>query len=242
MLNSNKDTFIVFDTETTGFEPELGHKIIEIGAVKVVGGEIVDEKFHEYVDPEREIPEGAVKVHGMVREDCIELGKGKVFADIADDIIHFFEGSIAVAHNAPFDTGFLDFELEKVGRKKFTDICTVIDSLGYANGISPTKKNNLDSLAKRYGINDFDRSFHGALLDSIILAKTFMAMRRSQEHLSMSDVLNSTQAKRKVFNLSDIVKPIPANLSASLPTATLSEDEQERHNDYLSGIDEGLSW
>lgn len=242
MLDVNNDSFIVFDTETTGFEPELGHKIIEIGAVKIVGGEIVGQKFHEYVDPEREIPEDAVKVHGMVREDCIELGKGKVFADIADDIIHFFEGSIAVAHNASFDTNFLDYELQKSGKKKFTDICTVIDSLGYANGISPTKKNNLDALSKRYGITDFDRSFHGALLDSIILAKTFMAMRKSQEHLSMSDVLKSTQAKRKVFNLSEIVKPIPSNLSARLPFHSLEKSEQESHERYLSGIDEDLSW
>ncbi len=242
MLDVNKDEFIVFDTETTGFDPEIGHKVIEIGAVRVVDGKVTDDVFHAYIDPEREIPHEAVEVHGMTRQDCVELGGGKKFSHIADDLIHFFEGSICVAHNAPFDTNFLDFELSQVNKGRFVDICTVIDSLGYANGISPTKKNSLDQLAKRYGVVNFDRSYHGALLDSRILAETFMAMRKSQNHLSMSDVLKSADAKKKVVNLSEFIKPISKDLSMSLPVVELDASSSEKHDKYLTQIDEGLSW
>lgn len=242
MLDVNKDEFIVFDTETTGIDPDLGHKIIEIGAVRYVDGKMTDDVFHEYIDPQREIPYEAMEVHGLSRQDCVELGNGKTFADVADDLIHFFEGTIAVAHNAPFDTGFLDYELSALGKGTFTEICTVIDSLGYANGISPTKKNSLDHLAKRYGITEFDRSLHGALLDSKILAETFMAMRKSQNHLNMNDVLESAKAKRRIINLSDLIKPISKDISLSLPVMKIDSETQKKHEDYLSGIDKELSW
>jgi len=240
MIDIDKNDFIVFDTETTGFEPQLGHKIIEVGAVRVVNGEVTNDIFHEYVDPQRDIPFEASEVHGMTRQDCVELGEGRTFANIADDLIAYFDGSIVVAHNAPFDTGFLDYELSALGKGDFSSRCTVIDSLGYANGISPTKKNNLDQLSKRYGISGFDRSLHGALLDSMILAKTFMAMRKSQNHLSINDVLKSTQVK--VYNLSEAVRPIPKDLGLSLPSFELSDEDKESHSKYLSNIDEGLSW
>jgi len=242
MIDVNVDEFIVLDTETTGFDPNTGHKIIEVGAITIKDGIPTGSQFHEYVDPEREIPFEATEVHGMTRQDCIEQGGGRIFKDIADDLFHYLEGKIVVAHNAPFDFGFLDAEFLSAGLPTITDKCTVIDSLGYANGISPTKRNSLDQLSKRYGVTDFDRSLHGALLDSQILASVFMAMRKSQQHLTMSEVLKSTEAKKRVFNLADVVRPISQEIAMKLPLVEASSDDLKNHDDYLSKIDDELTW
>lgn len=242
MLDVSQDRFVVFDTETTGFDPEAGHKVIEIGAVVVMNGKITDETFHAFVDPQRDIPYEATEVHGMSRQDCVELGRGQTFKDIADDLIAFFDGQIVVAHNAKFDTDFLDYELSLLKKPPITSICKVIDSLGYANGIAPTKKNSLDQLAKRYGVNDFDRSLHGALLDSMILAKVFMAMRLSQQHNSIKDVLASSEKKKRVLNLSELVKPIPPSIALSLPVIEISQQDADLHKSYLTKMDSNLGW
>jgi DNA polymerase-3 subunit epsilon len=233
---------IVCDTETTGLDPEMGHKIIEIGAIEYIDNKPTGNKLHVYLDPQREIPYEATKVHGMTRQDCVELGNGQIFKDVADDVLDFFNGAILVAHNAPFDVGFFNHELSSIGKPIITDVCKVVDTLGYANGIAPTKKNSLDQLAKRYGVTGFDRSFHGALLDSMILAEVFIAMRESQKHLSMSDVLKSTDSKRRVFDLKDIIKPISQEISSRLPLVSIDAADNENHKKYLSGLSEDLSW
>jgi DNA polymerase-3 subunit epsilon len=235
--------FWVLDTETTGFEPRAGHKLIEIAGVKVSSGMITGENFQFYVDPLREIPSEAVEVHNLTREDVIELGNGKIFKDVADDIIHLLSGQTIVFHNAPFDMNFLDYELEAVDLPKLSDVAgTIIDSLQYAKTIHPSKKNNLDALAKRYGVDSSNRNYHGALLDSEILANTFLAMTKAQSHLSVSQITKSMKSKRREVSLSDIVKPIPKDLSVKLKALSVDDNTKEEHLNYLKSIDDQLGW
>jgi DNA polymerase-3 subunit epsilon len=240
--NEEGTRFIVMDTETTGLDPAGGHKIIEIAGIEYINNKPTGNNIHLYIDPQREIPYEATKVHGLTRQDCVELGNGQVFKDVADDILDFFDSAVLVAHNAPFDVGFLDHELSALDKPLISDVCKIIDTLGYANGIAPTKKNNLDQLAKRYGVTDFDRSFHGALLDSMILAEVFIAMRESQKHLTMSDVLKSTESKRLVFDLKDVISPISQEISSRLPLVSIDDVDNENHKKYLSKLSEDLNW
>lgn len=230
-------TFWSLDTETTGFDPKAGHKVIEVGATEIVNGQPSGRVFHVYIDPEREIPEEAVRVHNMTREDCVDLGNGKVFKDIADDLLLTLKDSVIVAHNASFDMDFLDYELEQLGHPKLTDTCSmVIDSLHYAQTVHPSKKNNLDALAKRYGIDNSDRDYHGALLDANILAKVFVAMTNAQKHISLNEVEKSMQSKRTAFKLDDVIKPINSTISKKLKTLTVPDDVIKEHESYMDGM------
>lgn len=235
--------FWSLDTETTGFDPKAGHKVIEIGAIKIVDGKPNGESFHVYIDPQREIPLEAVAVHNLTREDVIELGQGRIFKDIAPDLLHTLKGQIIVAHNASFDMNFLDHELEQLGYPKLTDECEmVIDSLHYAQTAHPSKKNNLDALAKRYGVDNSNRDYHGALLDANILASVFIAMTTAQKHISSDAVTKSMQSKRKAFTLSDFVKPIESSVANNLKSMSVDKDTNSAHQKYLSAIDSELSW
>ena len=236
------NTYWVLDTETTGFDPKSGHKVIEIGAVKVIDGEVSDQSFQYYVDPQREIPEEAVSVHNLTREDVIELGDGKIFSDIAQDLIQILDGEVLVAHNAKFDTDFLDYELEAIGLPAITEICEVVDSLQYARTVHPSGKNNLDVLAKKYGVDNTNRDYHGALLDANILAQTFIAMTKAQKHVSVNQMVSSMQSKRVSFTLADVISPISPEISATLPEMKVSDADNENHKKYLNDINDDLSW
>jgi DNA polymerase-3 subunit epsilon len=234
--------FLVLDTETTGFDPKTGHKIVEIGIVKVEDGEVKGKTYHQYVDPERDMPDEAYAVHGIQRQDAIEQGNGQVFKDIAQDVIDFCKGHTVIAHNANFDMTFLDFECEQSGFGKFTDHVNVIDTLLYANVIHPTKANNLDALAKRYGVDDVDRSLHGALIDSVILAKVFIAMRLSQQDLNIESVSNKLISKTTSINLKDLVERIDPNISNQLIVSSNTDNEIKEHKEYLSTVSQEPSW
>lgn len=227
-------TFWSLDTETTGFDPKAGHKVIEIGATEIVNSQPSGRVFHVYIDPEREIPEEAVNVHNLTREDCVELGNGKNFKDIADDLLHILKDAVIVAHNASFDMDFLDYELEQLGLPTLTSTCSiVIDSLHYAQTIHPSKKNNLDALSKRYGVDNSERDYHGALLDANILAKVFVAMTNAQKHVSLSEVEKSMQSKRVKFKLDDVIKPVTPSIANKLKTMTVTDDIEESHRKYI---------
>ncbi len=175
---------IVLDTETTGLEPELGHRIIEIGCVEIIGRRLTGNHFHVYIDPERDVDEGAVEVHGLTREFLSDKPR---FADVADAFLAFVRGAELVIHNAPFDVGFLDHELtllpECPGRMQ--DFCGITDSLQLARRRHPGQKNNLDALCRRYDIDNSQRELHGALLDAEILAEVYLAMTGGQTALSL---------------------------------------------------------
>ncbi len=174
---------IVLDTETTGLEPKQGHRIIEIGCVELVDRRLTGNNFHQYLQPDREIDEGAVEVHGITTEFLADKPR---FEDVVDDFISYVDGAELIIHNAPFDVGFLNAELEKIGRKEglLESICTITDTLVMARKKHPGQRNSLDALCRRYEIDNSQRQLHGALLDSEILADVYLIMTGGQGALS----------------------------------------------------------
>jgi DNA polymerase-3 subunit epsilon len=173
----------MLDTETTGLDPALGHRIIEIGCVEMLGRRLTGQRFHSYVNPEREIDAGAMQVHGITNE---RVANEPVFGAIAAELIDFIRGAELVIHNAAFDVGFLNQELSLLGLEPVARICDgVIDTLKMAREMRPGRKNNLDALCKDFGIDNSGRQLHGALLDAELLAEVYLAMTRGQESLVM---------------------------------------------------------
>jgi DNA polymerase-3 subunit epsilon len=172
---------IVLDTETTGLDPRHGHRIIEVACIEMVNRRLTGHHLHKYVNPEREIDEGAQAVHGISLEFLTDKPK---FADIADEFLEFVNGAELIIHNAPFDIGFLNAELDRLGRVPVGTICNgVIDTLRMAKDLHPGKRNSLDALCERYEIDNSSRTLHGALLDTELLAEVFLAMTRGQNSL-----------------------------------------------------------
>ncbi|MBP5987296.1 MAG: DNA polymerase III subunit epsilon [Azonexus sp.] len=172
---------IVLDTETTGLDPRSGHRIIEVACIEMVNRRLTGHHLHKYVNPEREIDEGAQAVHGISLEFLADKPK---FADIADEFLEFINGAELIIHNAPFDIGFLNAELDRLGRVPVGTICNgVIDTLRMAKDLHPGKRNSLDALCERYEIDNSSRTLHGALLDTELLAEVFLAMTRGQNSL-----------------------------------------------------------
>lgn len=181
---------IVLDTETTGIDPKQGHRIIEIGCVELVDRKLTGNHFHVYINPQRDIEQEAINVHGITNEF---LSDKPLFEDVAKDFVAFIEGAQLVIHNAPFDVGFMDFEFAmtpSVTDIRTANICNVLDTLVLARKMHPGQKNNLDALCKRYGI-DNGHSLHGALLDSEILADVYLIMTGGQKALNLAGRGNS---------------------------------------------------
>lgn len=177
---------VVLDTETTGLEVTQGHRIVEVAAVEMIDRRLTGRNFHRYVDPQRAVDEGALRVHGL---DEAFLADKPVFGDIAADLADFLCGAQLIIHNAPFDIAFLLGEFERAGflRSRLTDaggaLANVLDTLPMARELHPGKRNSLDALCERYGIDNSGRSLHGALLDAELLAEVYLAMTRGQESL-----------------------------------------------------------
>ncbi len=173
---------IVLDTETTGLEPEQGHRIIEIGCVELVGRRLTHNRFHRYLQPDREIDEAATEVHGITNEFLSDKPR---FADIAGELTAFLEGAELIIHNAAFDLGFLNQELGlwREGAPRIEALCSVTDTLAMAKRLHPGQRNSLDALCKRYGIDNTHRELHGALLDAELLAEVYLGMTGGQASL-----------------------------------------------------------
>lgn len=169
---------IVLDTETTGLDPKQGHRIIEVAAIELDGRKVSDRTFHRYLNPEREIDEGAAAVHGLTLERLQNEAK---FAEIAPALLEFIAGAQLIIHNAPFDIGFLNAELTLAGLPTLSN--PVIDTLKVAKELHPGKKNNLNALCDRYFIDNSHRTLHGALLDTELLAEVYLGMTRGQDSL-----------------------------------------------------------
>lgn len=217
---------LVIDTETTGLRSEQGHRIIEIGCVEIVNRRLTGEKYQVYINPEREIEMDAIEVHGITNEFL----EGKpLFKDIAKEFIDFIDGAELIAHNAPFDIGFLnhEFALTKLGLGKLSKYCKVFDTLKLARKMHPGQRNSLDALSKRYSIEHFNRELHGALLDAEILALVYLAM---------------TGGQAKLFGESnDHVRPIIHSETVSqqkdrkpLPIIEVSEAEMAEHQKWIN--------
>lgn len=175
---------IVLDTETTGLEPSEGHRIIEIGGVELVNRRPTNNHFHVYLQPDREIDEGAIAVHGITNEFLQDKPR---FADIAEQFLDFVRGAELVIHNAPFDIGFLNHELKLLDPtlEPVDAICGVLDTLLLARRMHPGQRNSLDALCRRYGIDNSQRELHGALLDARILADVYLTMTGGQVALGL---------------------------------------------------------
>lgn len=218
---------IVLDTETTGLEPEKGHRVIEIGALELSDRRSTGREFHVYINPERDIDEGALEVHGITREFLSDKPR---FAEIAEEFLDFVAGAELVIHNAPFDMGFLDYELGMVDPQapSFSAQMTVLDTLDLARDLHPGQKNNLDALCRRYGVDNSNRSLHGALLDAGILADVYLAMTGGQTDLGLSLESVAEDAERDMAEAFD-ARP-------ALRVQRASAAERELHAARLQAI------
>ena len=220
---------VVLDTETTGLEPSQGHRIIEIGCVEMVNRRLTGNHYHVYINPQREVDEGAMEVHGISNEF---LADKPLFADVAEEFVNFVRGAELVIHNAPFDVGFINHEFDKLAQHpgKLGGMCKVTDTLVMARSKHPGQKNNLDALCKRYGVDNSSRTLHGALLDSEILADVYLLMTGGQTNLSLGsdDIQGDGKQAGKIIRLSAD--------RAALPVIRASEDELAAHDERLDLI------
>ncbi|MBS1186083.1 MAG: dnaQ [Burkholderiaceae bacterium] len=218
---------IVLDTETTGLNAKTGDRVIEIGCVEVINRRLTGNNFHTYINPERDIDEGAVAVHGLTVEFLRDKPK---FAEIADAFRDYVRDAEIIIHNAPFDLGFLNAEFERMSLSRFDDdVANTIDSLLLARELHPGKRNSLDALCDRYGISNAHRTFHGALLDASLLAEVYLAMTRGQDSLGMDLALESEQTTG-----GEILETAALAEIIVLPA---SDDETAAHEALLDGLD-----
>jgi DNA polymerase-3 subunit epsilon len=218
---------IVLDTETTGLEPSEGHRIIEIGCVEVIDRRLTGKTFHQYINPERVVDDGAIEVHGITNEF---LADKPLFEAIYDEFIRFVDGAELVIHNAPFDVGFINHEFSLLENKFGQRIellenhCTILDTLKMAREAHPGQKNTLDALCKRYSIDNSNRQLHGALLDSEILADVYLAMTGGQTKLTLdaSDMEGGAETIKKI-----------SSERPGLYVQKANEAELEAHEQYL---------
>ena len=200
---------IVLDTETTGLDPRQGHKIIEIGCVEMINRRLTGNNYHQFIQPDREIDEGAQAVHGISNEFLADKPR---FIDVVKDFIEYIDGSELIIHNAPFDVGFIDHEFKWAGAEygSVASYCSVIDTLVMARKMRPGKKNNLDVLCKEYEVNNAHRELHGALLDAELLAEVYLRMTGGQSALSLDseEASDSSTGEAVVKKLSADRPPI----------------------------------
>lgn len=183
---------IILDTETTGRELSQGHRVIEIGCLELINRRITNNHFQRYVNPQRESEAGALAVHGITQEFLTDK---PLFSEIIESFIEFIKGAQLIIHNAPFDIGFLNNELQLVDKKygQITNYCTVIDTLPLARQMHPGQRNSLDALCKRYNVDNSNRSLHGALLDAELLAKVYLAMTGGQTSFFGEETITQTE-------------------------------------------------
>lgn len=230
---------VVLDTETTGLEAAQGHRIIEIGCVELIDRRYTGRQLHRYINPERQIDDGAFEVHGLSAEFLADKPK---FAELADEVIDFLSGAELVIHNAPFDVAFLDHELARLPdrRLQIKSICQITDSLALARHKHPGQKNSLDALCRRYQVDNSARTLHGALLDAEILADVYLLMTGGQTALFAGEGNDPANQAAE-----DLVARIDAD-RAPLKVISASVDEVSAHEAWLDLIDqkapEGSVW
>ncbi len=216
---------IILDTETTGLEPNLGHRVIELAAVELLNRRLSGNRFHYYFNPERDSDPAALQIHGLTREFLQDKAK---FKDIVSEFLEYISGAELIIHNAPFDEAFLDYELGLLGYKRLKEYCAnIVDTLKMAKELHPGKRNGLDALCERYQVDNSKRTLHGALLDAELLADVYVAMTRGQESLVI-----------------DIAESLPANLDDArsvkrdLLVLAASPEELETHAHLIKEIEE----
>ena len=217
---------VVLDTETTGLNPKLGDRIIEIGCVELLNRRLSEHSFHTYLNPEREVELGATRVHGLTREDLMAKPK---FAEVAAAFLDYVRGAELIIHNADFDVEFLNMELALAGFAPLEQhVARITDTLSSAKELHPGKKNSLDALCERYFVDNSKRSLHGALADAYLLAECYLAMTRGQESLMMELDAPSAAAAGAAGMILDVAKLIVQRASA---------EELAAHEQYLDAME-----
>ena len=220
---------VVLDTETTGLDPAQGHRIIEIGCVEIEDRKLTGRNFQVYLNPERDIDEAAIDIHGLTLEFLSDKPK---FNEIYQEFCNFIEGAEVIIHNAPFDTAFIDSELAKLRlqKNKLNNYCSILDTLVLARDKHPGQRNSLDALCKRYDINNSHRDLHGALLDAEILADVYLAMTSGQSSLSLREGRSAEQKEGYLRNAH--------SRTAEIVVLPASSEELEAHEARLKDIHE----
>lgn len=222
---------IVLDTETTGLEPAQGHRIIEIGCVELVNRQLTGNTYHQYLQPDRDIDEGAIDVHGITNEFLHDKPR---FGDVVEEFLGFVGDAELIIHNAPFDVGFINCELQ-LHQNPLTDIatrCRIIDTLLLAREMHPGQRNSLDALCKRYEIDNSQRELHGALLDAEILADVYLAMTGGQVTLSLDRSSMHTETDQQAAG----IQRLPADRDRT-PVVAATAEEAAAHEICLDAIE-----
>src|SRR5260370_23663548 len=236
---------VVLDTETTGLEVEQQHRVIEIGCVELFNRRLTGRRFHRYLNPERNIDEGAQAVHGLSRE---QLSKEPTFAQIHAEFLEFVQDAELVIHNAPFDVAFLDAEFGRLNGtagvpgsaavpaaaaapRKVTDVCRVLDTLALARQMHPGQRNSLDALCKRYSVDNSHREYHGALLDARILAEVYLAMTGGQATFTLSEESDTARSRARH------AAPLRFGEGIRIVVVKASEQELAAHEHALTLLD-----
>ncbi|MEB2327437.1 MAG: DNA polymerase III subunit epsilon [Pseudomonas sp.] len=234
IYKSNTDRVVVLDTETTGMPVTDGHRIIEIGCVEVIGRRLTGRHYHVYLQPDREVDEGAIAVHGITNEFLADKPR---FRDVADEFFEFIRDAQLVIHNAAFDIGFINNEFALLGqqeRAEITDHCSVLDTLLMARERHPGQRNSLDALCKRYGVDNSGRDLHGALLDAEILADVWLTMTGGQTNLSLAgDGADSGNGGRAQPSP---IRRLPADRQRTI-VLRASDEEMAAHAARLAAIE-----
>ena len=217
---------VVLDTETTGLNPKLGDRIIEVGCVELLNRRLSERDFHSYINPEREVELGATRVHGLTREDLAAKPK---FAEVAPAFLDYVRGAELIIHNADFDVEFLNMELALAGFPPLEQhVARITDTLASAKELHPGKKNSLDALCERYFVDNTKRSLHGALADARLLAECYLAMTRGQESLMMELEAPAAAAAAAAGLILDVSKLIVQRASS---------EELAAHEQYLDAME-----
>lgn len=230
---------VVLDTETTGLEYREGHRIIEIGCVELVDRKLTGRHYHQYINPNREVEQQAIEVHGITNEFLVDKPQ---FAQIAHEFLDFVKGAELVIHNAPFDMGFLNHELSLFDKSlgQLEQYCGVLDTLALARKKHPGQRNTLDALCSRYGVDNSQRDLHGALLDSEILADVYLLITGGQTNLLLADEENNKESGGATE-----IRPIAAD-RAPLKVIMASEQELAMHEQRLDEVEkkseDGCLW
>ena len=215
---------IILDTETTGLEPSLGHRVVELAAVELLSRRLTGNRFHSYLNPERDSDAAALQIHGLTREFLLDKPR---FKDIVDGFLEYISGTELIIHNAAFDEAFLDYELGLLGFKRLKEYCAgIVDTLKMAKELHPGKKNSLDALCERYEVDNTQRTLHGALLDAELLAEVYVAMTRGQESLRMDE-------EDGALPRADVARAIKRDLMV----IAASPEELQAHAQQLQEID-----
>src|SRR6202047_4470047 len=224
---------VVLDTETTGLEVELQHRVIEIGCVELFNRRLTGRTFHRYLNPERDIDAGAQQVHGLTRE---KLAREPTFSQVHPEFLEFIRDAELIIHNAPFDIAFLNAELARTElARRIDDLCRVLDTLALARQMHPGQRNSLDALCKRYFVDNSHRDYHGALLDARILAEVYLAMTGGQGSLTLSAESDTVRSRARQ------AAPMRLPTDIRIVVVQANEEEAAAHEHILALLDKASS-